>query len=164
MDERANVRKSLAAAHQALDHLARSLEASGFDVAVPAYRQLTDVVLGQRSWAEEQADLDLNAAFGSIGAAAARINAILAPFSELTARLAILAYLQPAVPAFDGASLEGRLLSILSERQPLSGTALTSAAREPSRRVRAALEALEHAGEITRRRAGGRAIFALARG
>jgi hypothetical protein len=89
--------------------LAASLEQAGFAAGADAYRRMADVILGQRLWAEEHDITDFDARYAEVGRLATRIFEYLSPYTQVAARLGVLAGLSTATEAgnrTDGAKPE----------------------------------------------------------
>lgn len=157
----ANVRKSLEAVEQALDHLLRSLERAGFEAGAHTYRRMTDVVISQFFWIQDQG-LEDTAHFRGVADLAGQIYGQLEPYATSMKRLASLGELS-SVGEIDPDTLTGRVVRTIAEAErPLSLTAIQSAVESSSRTVRNELSALVSSGAVREVRSGSRVLFASA--
>lgn len=158
----ANVRKSLEAVEQALDHLLRSLERAGFEAGAHTYRRMTDVVISQFFWIQDQGLEDDTARFRGVADLAGQIYGQLEPYATCMKRLASLGELS-SVGEIDPHTLTGRVVRTIAEAErPLSLTAIQSAVESSSRAVRNELSALVSSGAVREVRSGSRVLFASA--
>ncbi len=154
---RKNLAESLDAVETALSHLAGSLEAAGFAAGAATYRQMADVVIGQRMWAAEHGIDAFDEQYGRVGQLATKVYEYLAPYVEVAARLAALKQLPSSEELPD---LGERLVAALEEAgRPLPATRLGSLVGAPTSEVRKQLDELAAAGHVERQKAGGRTLF-----
>ena len=82
-----SLEKSLDSAHKGLVMLLKSLQQSGFGEAASSYQQMQLVLIQQRLWAKSQKRNELIFRWQRIAETAAQIHAIMAPLTDVMARL-----------------------------------------------------------------------------
>lgn len=162
----AHVRDTLGTAIEVLDHLERSLQRAGFGAGAPAYAAMSQVLIGQRLWADARAvGTELQPRFAAVAAHARAIHALLEPYADAMLRLGAVAGgdASPALPAIPDDDLTARVLHVLAAHGgPASVSALKAQLGCTGDELRPALEALAAQGAVTRRRSSGRDVYTLA--
>lgn len=159
-----NLARTLDAVETALAHLARQLEAAGFAAGAVAYRQMADVVLGQRLWSDEAGIHEFDEQYVRVGRLAGRVYEYLVPYQEVMARLAVMGVGHTGPRDLEGLSeLGGRLVEALSQSEgAVSSTRLGSMVGAPTSVVRRELAGLVQDGVVRGVHAGGRTLFEVA--
>jgi hypothetical protein len=160
----AQVHETLGTAIEVLGHLERSLERAGFGAGAAAYQSMSQVLIGQRLWAQSTpAGAALQPRFAEVAAHARAIHALLAPYADAMLRLGALvpAADEPAPAPAD--EPRARVLHAL-RAGPASLSALKSQLGLGGAELKPLLDALCAAGTITHRRTSGRDIYTLAPG
>ena len=159
----AHVRHTLGTAIEVLDHLERSLQRAGFGAGAPAYAAMSQVLIGQRVWADAQGvGSELQPRFAAVAAHARTIHALLQPYAD--AMLHLVAVAGDAAPpsAGDDDDLAARVLRVLAAHGgPASLSALKSQLGCTGDELKPVLETLASRGAVTRRRSSGRDVYAL---
>ncbi|MEO6446581.1 MAG: hypothetical protein ABIZ91_14865 [Gemmatimonadaceae bacterium] len=180
MDEvelRENVARSADTATTVLQHLEAGLRRSGFASASSGYRQLADVLLGQRGWLESHDVGELRPRFDAIGRQAQAIVGMLAPVYDALRRLstmagedtiaAPLADAGPPTPTASGmldeADVVERIMAALRDGER-SASFLRTAVGLDRRPLASMLARLQAEGAVTKRTASGRPLFRLTLG
>jgi DNA-binding transcriptional ArsR family regulator len=177
----ANVDATVRTSLEVLDHLEQSLRRAGFETGIGPYQKLSETLIGQRMWSRESAGPEIERGFRNLARKARAIFAMLDPYAEIMKRLAILC--EPA----DGLSPDGDArvaaqagkkakerkkesasapvdadpaLAALAKGE-LSFTALRDRLKTDRRDLAGRLLALENAGAIASRLAGGRRLYRI---
>jgi hypothetical protein len=161
---RENVEASLDAVERALAHLAESLDRAGFVAGASAYQQMSDVVLGQRVWAESEGLHDLRPRFYAVASLAGRIHDALDPYVVVMRRLRLLEMLEADVVSEDAPpSLADAIVRALrASADGLTATALGRAVGVPSSAVKDEIVALVAEGVVERRGTSSRPRYVVA--
>jgi hypothetical protein len=162
----ANLAGTLDAVETALAHLARQPEAAGFASGAVAYRQMADVVLGQRLWSDEVGLHQFDEQYARVGRLAGRVYEYLVPYQEVMARLAVIGVAPTEHPELGGLSELGRRLveTLAQTTGAVSSTRLGSMVGAPTSLVRRELDELVQSGVVRGVHAGGRTLFEVACG
>ena len=185
---RQNLESSLGAVESALSVLAGSLEQAGFAAGADAYRQMADVIIGQRLWAEENDITDYDARYVEVGRLATRIFQCLSPYADVAVRLSALTGLAGAADdrgdradelaevdeqagldieseadSSPGEDLSQAILAVLrSTDEALAATRIGAEVQASTSTVRQELAALTERGLVEVAKAGGRSLFRAA--
>ena len=108
-----NVERSLDAAESALQHFVASLEKAGFASSADAYSRLTDVLIAQWLWTEENGISELQSRFDKIADLAESISLYLQPYVEAMTRICAIRRPRTATSGTEPESLAGQILQAL---------------------------------------------------
>jgi hypothetical protein len=157
---RANVRSSLDAVEQALEHFCTSLDRAGFGDGAAAYRQMADVIVGQWMWAEQSGVRDLQPSFLRIATLAGTVAEQLRPYVAAMDQLRAIRGLAAHAWGLEPGSIGERAVeALLAEEGGMTITELRRATGASTMALRRELDALVDQGLVTR--AGPRGRFAL---
>jgi hypothetical protein len=159
----AHVRDTLGTAIEVLDHLERSLQRAGFGAGAPAYAAMSQVLIGQRVWADAQGvGSELQPRFAAVAAHARTIHALLQPYADAMLRLVAVAGEASSPSAAGDDDLAARVLRTLAANGgPASLSALKAQLGCAGDELKPVLQALAAQGALTCRRSSGRDVYAL---
>ncbi|MGV9612195.1 hypothetical protein [Nocardia xishanensis] len=160
---RDNLRATLDAVEAALGHLATALGEGGFDAGICSYRQMSEIVMGQRVWAIEHGIDEFDDQFRRVAALASQVYGQLVPYVESMDRLRMLTAIAPPEHGVEPESREARVLEALDVAgRPQSISQLRNALCIPSSQMRKLLTAMVARGLVAESSSGSRTLYGAA--
>ncbi|MFF0527808.1 helix-turn-helix domain-containing protein [Nocardia amikacinitolerans] len=160
---RNNLRATLDAVEVALGHLATALGEGGFDAGSRSYRQMSEIVMGQRVWATEHGIDEFDDQFSRVTALASRVYGQLIPYVEAMDRLRMLTAISPPEGGVEPGSREAKVLKALEVAgRPQSTSQLRNAVGLPSSQMRKLLTAMVARGLVAESSSGSRTLYGAA--
>jgi hypothetical protein len=144
----ANLKKSLESTNKGFMVLLGSLRNSGFEEAIPKYRELHRVLIQQKLWCENKERNELKSLWQEIASQTGQIQRILSPMSEIMEELKTI---DTVTSKTGNRNLQSKIIDILSKDRFIPVDCITSLLGRDKKEILIAAQILVRNGKVERR-------------
>ena len=170
-----NIEKSMASCAMALSHLEHSLKQAGFDQSIDTYKTMTDTILGQKLYLQDNSNDEIELHFSNIVESATEIHKIFKSYADILNKFCITK-VQPELYSVSKATTNKKnqalftppttpdqkaLAQLKKEKRPISASRLRSKLGLGRQDFNLLMKKLSDKGLINTEKSGGRQVYSL---